>query len=35
MRDDLEQALTDLEQVLEQKKAEAQDIENHLTRAAG
>lgn len=35
MRDDLEQALADLEQVLEQKKAEAQDIDQQLARAEG
>lgn len=33
MRDDLEQALTDLEQVLEQKKAEAQQLDHQLANA--
>ena len=33
MRDDLEQALTDLEQVLEQKRAEAQELGQQLVNA--
>ena len=33
MRDDLEQALTDLEQVLEQKRAEAQELDQQLVNA--
>lgn len=35
MRDDLEQALTDLEQVLDQKKLEAEELENQLTPNEG
>ena len=35
MKDDMDQALSDLEQVLEQKKIETQDLEEKLVQTDG